>query len=197
MGARPAFTPMARLVDEIVRLAAAGLDPGRMQELLASTLVEPASLDAYVRFARGRYTRHLVHKSAEVEILVLCWAEGSGSPIHGHEGELCWARVERGTLSFTDYREISRQPLHVTPVGPPFVGGRGHVDGPADLHAVENPPALSGPAVSLHVYARPYDECDIYDLEEGTVRRVRLRYDSVPAPLQMPITPPPGEAGSR
>jgi len=196
MGATLAFMPMARLVDEIVRLTTAGLDAGRMRQLLASTLVEPTSLDPYVRFEAGRYTRHLVHKSAEVEILVLCWAEGSGSPIHGHEGELCWARVERGTLSFTDYREVSRQPLHVAPMGPPFVGGRGHVDGPADLHAVENPPALDGPAVSLHVYARPYDECDIYNLEEGTVRRVRLRYDSVPAAFRMPLTPPPGEAGS-
>jgi len=197
MGATSAFMPMARLVDEIIRLTVAGLDPGRMQELLASTLVEPASLDAYVRFEPGRYTRHLVHKSAEVEILVLCWAEGSRAPIHGHEGELCWARVERGTLSFTDYQEVSRQPLHVTPMGPASVGGPGHLDGPTDLHAVENPRDLGRPAVSLHVYARPYDECDIYDLEEGTVRRVRLRYDSVPATLRMPITPPPGEAGSR
>ena len=180
MGATSAFMPMARLVDEIIRLTVAGLDPGRMQELLASTLVEPASLDAYVRFEPGRYTRHLVHKSAEVEILVLCWA-----------------RVERGTLSFTDYQEVSRQPLHVTPMGPASVGGPGHLDGPTDLHAVENPRDLGRPAVSLQVYARPYDECDIYDLEEGTVRRVRLRYDSVPATLRMPITPPPGEAGSR
>ena len=197
MSAPPALMPMARLVDEIVRLTTAGLDADRMRQLLASTLVEPTSLDPYMRFEPGRYTRHLVHKSAEVEILVLCWAEGSVSPIHGHEGELCWARVERGTLSFTDYREVSRQPLHVTPVGPAFAGGRGHVDGPADLHAVENPPDLGGPAVSLHVYARPYDECDIYDLEQGTVRRVRLRYDSVPAAFWMPPTPPPGEAGSR
>ena len=197
MGATSAFMSMAGLVDEIGRLAAAGLDAGRMQHLLSSTLVEPASLDPYVRFEAVRYTRHLVHKSAEVEILVLCWAEGSRAPIHGHEGELCWARVERGTLRFTNYREISRRPLRVTPVGPALVGGQGHLDGPADLHAVENPPGFGGPAVSLHVYCRPYDECDIYDLEEGRVKRVRLSYDSVPAGLRMPITPPPGGAGSR
>ena len=197
MGAMPTFMPMAGLVDEIGRLTAAGLDAGRMQRLLSSTLVEPASLDPYLRFEAGRYTRHLVHKSAEVEILILCWAAGSRAPIHGHEGELCWARVERGTLSFTNYHEVSRRPLRVTPVGPALVGGPGHLDGPADLHAVENPPDLRRPAVSLHVYARPYDECDIYDLEEGTVKRVRLRYDSVPTALQMSITPPRGEAGSR
>ena len=188
---------MAGLVDEVRRVTAAGLDAGRMRRLLSSTLVEPASLDPYVRFEAGRYTRHLVHKSAEVEILVLCWAAGSRAPIHGHEGELCWARVERGTLSFTNYREVSRRPLHVTPVGPALVGGPGHLDGPADLHAVENLPDFGGPAVSVHVYSKPYDECDIYDLENGAVKRVQLRYDSVPTALQALVTPPPDEAGSR
>ena len=197
MGEMPALMPMADLVDEIGRLTATGLEAGRMQQLLSSTLVEPASLDPYVRFEIGRYTRHLVHKSAEVEILVLCWAAGSRAPIHGHEGELCWARVERGTLAFTNYREVSRRPLRVSPVGPALVGGPGHLDGPADLHAVENLPAFGGAAVSVHVYSKPYDECDIYDLDEGTVKRVRLRYDSVPGGIQVPITPPPGEAGSR
>jgi len=195
MGETPAFVPMARLVDEIGRLTAGTVDAGRMQRLLSSTLVEPESLDPYVNFEPGRYTRHLVHKSAEVEILVLCWAAGSRAPIHGHEGELCWARVERGALSFTNYREVSRRPLHVTPAGPAIVGGAGHLDGPADLHAVENLPGFGGPAVSVHVYAKPYDECDIYDLAEGVVQRVRLRYDSVPAGFPRSVTPPPGEAG--
>jgi NitT/TauT family transport system ATP-binding protein len=177
----PALMPMAQFVDEIGRLTTGRLDADRMQRLLSSTLIEPASLDVYARFESGRYTRHLVHKSAQVEILVLCWAEGARAPIHGHEGELCWARVERGTLRFTNYLEVLRHPLRVRPVGPALVGGPGHLDGPADLHAVENPQDFGGSAMSVHVYSKPYDECDIYDLEQGTVSRVRLRYDSVPA----------------
>ena len=59
-------------------------------------------------------------------------------------------------------------------------GGPGHVDGPADIHAVTNPATFGEDAVSVHVYCRPYEECDIYDAEQGVVRRVRLLYDSVP-----------------
>ena len=74
-----------------------------MNRVLADTRITPASLDPYVRFEPGRYTRHLVHKDQTVEVLVLCWARGACAPIHGHEGELCWARVERGRLrSFLD-----------------------------------------------------------------------------------------------
>ena len=85
----------------------------------------------------------------------------------------------RGARSprFASYRELSRSPLRLAPVGRPVDAGPGHVDGPADIHAVET---VGEDAVSLHVYVKPYDECDIYDLAEGLVRRVRLSYDSMP-----------------
>ena len=77
-------------------------------------------------------------------------------------------------------RTCCRQsPLRLAPGGPPVDGKPGHVDGPADIHAVET---VGADAVSLHVYVKPYDECDIYDLAQGVVRRVQLTYDSVPGP---------------
>jgi len=174
---------MADFVSAVRRLCEAGFDRQRMHRYLAETRLEPSSLEPYVRFAPGRYTRHLVHKDRGVEVLVLCWAPGSSAPIHGHEGELCWARVERGRLRFASYREVSREPLRLVPAAEPVEGGPGYLDGPADIHAVENPAGLGGDAVSLHVYREPYDECDIYDAAQGTVRRVRLTYDSVPPHL--------------
>lgn len=179
---------MAAFVAEIRSFCATGFEPSRVHQFLAGTLIAPASLDPYVRFEQDRYTRHLVYTSPEVELLVLCWARGTRAPIHGHEGELCWARVERGRLRFTNYRETSRAPLRVVAVGAPLDGEPGHLDGPADIHAVENPAEFELDAVSLHVYAKPYEECDLYDLAEGVVRRVRLRYDSVPDHAGMPAS---------
>ena len=164
-------------VTRMTQLTAPSVDRGAVQRFLDSHTIEPASIERYLRFHDGRYTRHLVFKSPTVELLVLCWSRGSRAPIHGHEGELCWARVERGRLRFTSYRELSRSPLRLAPTGPPVEGAPGYVDGPADIHAVDT---VDADAVSLHVYVKPYDECDIYDVEQGVVRRVRLTYDSVP-----------------
>lgn len=172
---------MTDFVSEIRRRCAGEIDPPEMARFLSNARLDPAALDAFVRFAPGRYTRHLVHKDASVEILVLCWAPGARAPIHGHEGEYCWARVERGRLAFASYREISRAPLRVEPLGAPVQGGPGFVDGPADIHAVDNARADAEDAVTVHVYCRPYEECDIYDTDQGIVRRVKLSYDSVPA----------------
>jgi NitT/TauT family transport system ATP-binding protein len=168
---------MHEFVTRMTPLTAPSVDRQAVQRFLDSHLIEPASIERYLRFRDGRYTRHLVFKSAAVELLVLCWGLGSRAPIHGHEGELCWARVERGQLRFTSYRELSRSPLRLAPTGPPVDGTPGYVDGPADIHAVDT---VDGDAVSLHIYVKPYDECDIYDVERGVVRRVRLTYDSLP-----------------
>jgi NitT/TauT family transport system ATP-binding protein len=174
---------MADFVGEVRRRCEGAIDPTEMSRFLGATRIAPASLDGFVRFAPARYTRHLVHKDRNVEVLVLCWARGSSAPIHGHEGEFCWARVERGRLAFASYREASRVPLRLEPLDGTVEGGPGHVDGPADIHAVTNPADLGEDAVSVHVYCRPYDECDIYDVDEGAVRRVRLSYDSIPPHL--------------
>jgi hypothetical protein len=168
---------MDHFVARMKELTASAVDIAVVQRFLWSHLIEPASIARYAHFEDGRYTRHLVFKDSAVELLVLCWRRGTHAPIHGHEGELCWARVERGRLRFTSYRELSRRPLALAPVGHPLVGEPGHVDGPADIHAVET---VGEDAVSLHVYVKPYDECDIYDLANGVIRRVRLTYDSVP-----------------
>jgi len=164
---------------EVRRLVAADAPAPEIERFLAGTRIERTSLDRFVRFEEGRYTRHLVLKTPEVEVLVLCWRRGARAPIHGHEGERCWARVERGRLRFRSYRELSRDPLQLEPLGA-VEGGPGHVDGPADIHAVDNAAELGEDAVTVHVYSRPYDECDIYDPERGVVQRVRLRYDSMP-----------------
>jgi NitT/TauT family transport system ATP-binding protein len=170
---------MDDFVARMRQLTLPSVDTDGVQRFLGTHLIESASLEPYVRYADGRYARHLVFKSPAVELLVLCWSRGSRAPIHGHEGELCWARVERGQLRFTSYRELSRNPLRLATAGPPVDGKPGYVDGPADIHAVET---VGADAVSLHVYVKPYDECDIYDIEQGVVRRVRLGYDSVPEP---------------
>jgi len=147
--------PMADFVREVQRRCHGALDAVEMGRFLTVSRIEPASLDGFVQFASGRYTRHLVHKDHDVELLVLCWATGAVAPIHGHEGEYCWARVERGQLTFRNYREISRTPLKLEALGGAVDPPPGHVDGPADIHSVSNPLALGEDAISVHVYPSP------------------------------------------
>jgi NitT/TauT family transport system ATP-binding protein len=179
---------MAAFVDTLERIAADRLDPRQVQAYLQQTPVAPAALEPYLVFRPGGYTRNLVHRTSAFEVLVICWDVGQRAPVHGHEGEFCWARIERGRLRFTTYRVESEDPLVVTPTGPPVDAEPPYLDGPADIHAVENPVEFGMPAATLHVYARPYDACDVYDLALGVRKRVTLGYDTIDG---QPVAPAP------
>ena len=131
--------------------------------------VDPVDLARYTSFAPDSYTRSVIHRNNDFMLLALGWAPGTGSPVHGHEGQKCWLRVEQGTLCFSNYKEKEPEGPHLDHVST-VMGPAGFVDGPAYIHAVEN--CGQNPAVSLHLYAYPFDSCDVYCLESGTKKKV-------------------------
>lgn len=173
------YVAMTDVVDDIKSFAERDFPADEVQSYLSETLVEPETLEAYLAYCEDRYTRHLVHKEEDFELLVICWGVGQRAPIHGHEGERCWARVERGKLRFSNFKIVSEEPVRLELVDEPIEGATGFLDGPAEIHAVENPKEFGANAASLHLYSKPYSECDIYESETGPRRRVRLAYDTI------------------
>jgi len=53
----------------------------------------------------------------------------------------------------------------------------GCLDGPAEIHSVEN--ISNENAISLHVYTKPFNKCDVFYPEKGIVERKSLAYDSI------------------
>ena len=97
-------------------------------------------------------------------------------PIHVHEGEKCWAKVQLGTLEICNYNMKSKTPLRleqIEKINAPV----GYLDGPADIHSVNN--CFTDPAISLHVYAKPYDSCEIYDIKTNQINRLQMKYHSI------------------
>ena len=133
-------------------------------------------LKKYLLREHSHYTRNLIHRDSDFEIMVICWPPNTSAPIHGHEGEKCWARVQDGNLQICNYEEISSDPLKLNMLQE-LSCSPGFLDGPADIHSVEN--ITDEFATSLHVYAKPYDACDIYDMEKGTIDRTKLSYHSI------------------
>tara|TARA_Y100000816_G_scaffold278942_1_gene250663 strand:+ start:217 stop:738 length:522 start_codon:yes stop_codon:yes gene_type:complete len=127
-------------------------------------------------FEEKFYTRNLIHREKDFEIMVICWPPNTCAPIHGHEGEKCWARVENGRLQICNYEELSSNPLELKMITK-ISCEPGFLDGPADIHSVAN--LTNKYAVSLHVYAKPYDACDIYNIEEKKIIRTQLGYHSI------------------
>lgn len=132
--------------------------------------------DPYMFFSHKKYMRNLIHKSFAYELILMCWAPGQSSPIHGHEGEKCFLRVEKGELEFVNYREeMHGKEVFVKELNR-AIGKPGFVDGPAIIHKVSNLGNIE--AASLHLYARPFAQCDVFDESAHVKSRVNLGYDS-------------------
>ena len=167
---------MDDLINQLKTFAVEDFPIGKVSEYLNNYSISNKNLDDYVHFKDEKYCRNLIYKEDDFEILLVCWKAGQVAPIHGHEGEKCWARVQDGNLQICNYEEISSKPLKLNMVQE-LSCAPGFLDGPADIHSVEN--ITEEFATSLHVYAKPYDACDIYDIEKGTIDRIKLSYHSI------------------
>jgi predicted metal-dependent enzyme (double-stranded beta helix superfamily) len=167
---------MEGLINELKKLSKHDFPISEVYDLLENTSLPKEEIEDYIQFDEEKYTRHLIHKDSSFELLLMCWRPGQKAPIHGHEGEKCFMRVEEGSLQFTNYTLESIDPLSLNIVES-IKGDTGFLDGPADLHTVEN--IYTNNAITFHVYAKPYDECDIYDIETGNIYRKKLVYDSM------------------
>jgi cysteine dioxygenase len=158
--------------------------PDEICALLADVAVHSGTLEPYLHFAKDRYTRNLVYRDELFELIALCWAPRSASPIHNHANQLCWLSIQRGALRLENFHSLDGpgpgDRIRLIPNGGIGCATMGCVDlqkGDDAIHRVSNP--WDEPAVSLHVYSRPYDSCIAYDLEACTAREQRLHYYTV------------------
>ena len=160
----------------------AGQDPG-LDAALAGVRVDVAQLGPYLHFRPGRYTRNLVYRDASFELILNCWDAGALSPVHNHDGQECWFSIQAGTFQLENFPLLcgGRVP-GLAQLGPPQLlgpAGVGYVDHRTPAEPVHRVRALSGPGLSLHVYARPLDSCLVYDVERNRCHLRALRYDSM------------------
>lgn len=197
------------VIEELVEALSAQLPrhPARVQAALEGVSVRPSSLQPYLFFRPGQYTRNLIHRSEDFEVLCLCWDAGTRSAVHDHAGEECFFLVHHGSFRVDNFALLE--------------GGRGpgyallehegtllnvsarmvdHRSSSSDIHRVSVMPG-TGRAVSLHVYARPIDRCLVYDVPNRRCGWAYSRYHSMfgrwhapaanraPAEPRMPLFP--------
>lgn len=160
----------------------APLDPSEVAATLRTVRVDERSLAPYLNWAAGGYTRNLVARTPSFELIAICWDRDARSLIHDHAESDCAFVLQRGAMVCEDWLcrtgGESEGPCTIARVGQRPMRG-GDVDlrtGHLSLHRVASD---GGPAVSLHVYARPIESFFVFE-ESGACRRVISRYDSVP-----------------
>ena len=160
-------------------------DVERVRELLLANPVDPESLAPVLCWDRQHYTRNLIEKTPLFELLAVCWEVGQASAIHNHRDQHCWMAVPVGRLMVQNYRVIAKDvvahrcQLERTDLIEMNAQRPCAVDPREPVHSVLNPKDWAERAVSLHVYSRPFDSCEVYSVEHGTYGDIQLRYTTL------------------
>jgi len=147
--------------------------------------VDPATLDGYLFWDAQHYTRNLIDKTRLYELIAICWDIGQISAIHNHRGQNCWMATPIGRLMVQNYRvleqDLKRGTCRLEPTDAVEMNRERPcaVDPLAPVHKVYNPREFRERAVSLHVYSRPFDSCDVYSEDRHTCGTIGLSYTSM------------------
>lgn len=142
--------------------------------------VDIKTLTPYLFFCREYYTRNLIRRTSLFELLAICWESGQKSPIHNHRDQNCWMAMPHGRLQIHNFRLIKKDPerkhCELQSSGQFLLSTDSPqgVDPEEPIHQVLNLSSFDSRAVSLHIYSRPYDSCEVYDLKGKCYEDVRL-----------------------
>jgi hypothetical protein len=142
--------------------------------------VDVGTLDRYLYFSSEKYTRNLILRTPLFELIAICWDVGQVSSIHNHRGQNCWMAAAYGKVQVQNFRLVRHDPASLTCELEPTTrflidaATPGEVDREEPIHLVANSAPFGSRAVTLHIYSRPFDTCEVYDLKAKRYADVTL-----------------------
>lgn len=155
-----------------------------VQNYIVRHAVRPATLEKYCFFSKGNYTRNLIFKNQLFECMTICWEIGQSSRIHNHRDQNCWMSAPIGRLKVQNFRveakDASRGTCRIVPTEIYEMNASNpvHVNPLEPVHQVLNLAEFQQRAVSIHVYSKPFDSCEVYQRDRGTYGDAPLHYTS-------------------
>ena len=133
-----------------------------VQDYIIAHAVKPETLDKYLYFSKGGYTRNLIFRNDIFECMAICWEIGQSSRVHNHRDQNCWMSAPIGRLKIQNFRVTDQDAAlgtcHILPTDI-YEMDAAHpvhqIRSRAGVHQVLNLPEFNQRArVSIHVYSK-------------------------------------------
>jgi cysteine dioxygenase len=149
-----------------------------LKDLFGGLDLQEALVNEHVHFVPDGYARNLVCRTPRFDMLVLCWKPGNVTTIHDHAGSLNVTRVYDGQLTsrlFEEYERPAPGRVLVRPAAEDKLGKNDFACVDYDeIHQLAN--TSERPLVTVHVYAKPLKDINVYCPTTGEVEKMTLRY---------------------
>ena len=178
-----------KLVDGLCEIPDAEFTCDNVYRFLADHPIDVDTIAPFFFWSEKFYTRNLIFKNERFEMMTLCWSKGQCSKIHNHADQMCWMTVPVGKLRGQNFRAVELDEtkgfckLEETDVFDLSDCLAAKVELEEPIHQILNLPEFDEPAVSLHIYSKPFDKCLAYCRESDRITEVPLFYSSIDGKL--------------
>ncbi len=153
-------------------------DRTKYNRIIRSFNLPISSFESFCSWSNESYTRNCIVENDKFQLILLCWEEGQKTPIHDHGGEECWVKIIQGEFKETIYKVNSSGELNLTKTSISKTGDISYMIDFMGCHCLEN--ISSGKSMSLHLYAKPIHNCNLFDEKSGKSTPKKLSYTTVP-----------------
>jgi cysteine dioxygenase len=132
-------------------------------------------------WSNKHYTRNCIVRTSNYELILICWEKNQYTPIHSHNQQECWVYNVQGNFEETRYQPNENgipQPIYHSILNEQK---RSYMNDNIGFHVLKN--TTNGRAMSLHLYAKPIDECLVFNETEKIFEMKPLEYFSVSGKL--------------
>ena len=133
--------------------------------------------EPYLYWSKNRYTRNCIIKTDDYELLVMCWGKDHYSAIHSHDEQECWFYTVSGKFREDIYELDHNQKLIKLKTATLKEEEHCYMTDNMGFHDIHN--VNDGESISLHLYAKPMNQCNVYCNKSDSFEFKNLNFDSI------------------
>ncbi|HEY8298564.1 MAG TPA: hypothetical protein VIG32_11155 [Candidatus Baltobacteraceae bacterium] len=175
--------PLEALVAGLCELDLQRCRDGAVGELLRIAAAAKPILPIALATSQPRaYTRTLLFRNDDFELLALYWPSGASTPIHDHGGRRCWLTLVDGAMQIENYLRTddgTRRGYAALARQDDVALAPGDVDLRSNDRELHRCIALVPETTTFHIYARPLAEFNVFNHEAATYTECTPNYDKI------------------
>ena len=149
----------------------------KYHDILHSMEIPKSAFEVFCSWSESTYTRNCIFENERFELILICWQSSHKTPIHDHGGEECWVKVIDGEFKETVYKLNEVSEVNILKTNLFKAGDISYMIDFMGCHQLKN--LSSHRALSLHLYAKPIRNCNIYDEQSKEFVQKKMSYHTV------------------
>lgn len=151
-------------------------DPKKHSSILSKIKIPKSEFAPFEFWNKEGYSRNCIERTKYYELILICWSTNAQTPIHGHDDQDCWVYGVDGRVTEIIYKADEDDNLTKIKEHELCAEQITYMHDKMGYHLIKN--ESNQRAMTLHIYALPIEECEVFNRTKETFESKELEYDT-------------------